>query len=199
MESKRSLTADAVVDEKELAQICRQTRLAVDELIEKAKLKEGDLLLVGCSSSEILGEHIGYNSSFQVGKAVFDVIYAAAKENGLYLAAQCCEHLNRAVIIEREAAEKLRLEEVNVRPVPKAGGSFAAAAWESFDRPAAVENVQADAGLDIGLTLIGMNLKKVAVPLRLEVKTIGKAVINAARTRPKFIGGCRAQYNEELM
>ena len=116
------------------------------------------------------------------------------KENGLFLAAQCCEHLNRALVVEREAAERFNLEIVSAVPKPKAGGSFAAAAYLAYAEPVLVEHIKASAGLDIGSTLIGMHLKDVAVPLRLEIKTIGEASVTAARTRPKLIGGARAQY-----
>jgi len=166
------------------------------ELCDKARLKKGDILVVGCSSSEIVGDRIGSNSNLAVAEAVFDGIYSALNERGIFLAAQCCEHLNRAIIIEREAVGNHEI--VNVVPQPKAGGSFATTAYRRFHDPVAIEDICADAGLDIGDTLIGMHLKKVAVPLRLEHSTIGAAHIVAARTRPKFIGGDRAVYNEEL-
>lgn len=172
------------------------TKNAITELVEKSKLKAGDLVVVGCSSSEILGEHIGKGSSPETGVEVATTILSVLSEKGIYLAAQCCEHLNRALVIEREAAEKFMLEEVCVRPMPKAGGSFATAVYDNMKDPVVVEHVKAKAGLDIGCTLIGMHLKDVAVPLRLSVKTIGCASINAAYTRPKLIGGVRAHYPE---
>lgn len=172
------------------------TKNAITELVEKSKLKAGDLVVVGCSSSEILGEHIGKGSSPETGVEVATTILSVLSEKGIYLAAQCCEHLNRALVIEREAAEKFMLEEVCVRPMPKAGGSFATAVYDNMKDPVVVEHVKAKAGLDIGCTLIGMHLKDVAVPLRLTVKTIGCASINAAYTRPKLIGGVRAHYPE---
>lgn len=172
------------------------TKNAILELVEKAKLKKGDLVVVGCSSSEILGEHIGKGSSPETGVEVATTILSVLNEKGIYLAAQCCEHLNRALVIEREAAEKYMLEEVCVRPMPKAGGSFATAVYDNMKDPVVVEHVKAKAGLDIGCTLIGMHLKDVAVPLRLTVKTIGCASVNAAYTRPKLIGGVRAHYPE---
>lgn len=172
------------------------TKNAITELVEKSKLKAGDLVVVGCSSSEILGEHIGKGSSPETGVEVATTILSVLSEKGIYLAAQCCEHLNRALVIEREAAEKFMLEEVCVRPMPKAGGSFATAVYDNMKDPIVVEHVKAKAGLDIGCTLIGMHLKDVAVPLRLTVKTIGCASINAAYTRPKLIGGVRAHYPE---
>ncbi len=172
------------------------TKNAITELVEKSKLKAGDLVVVGCSSSEILGEHIGKGSSPETGVEVATTILSVLSEKGIFLAAQCCEHLNRALVIEREAAEKFMLEEVCVRPMPKAGGSFATAVYDNMKDPVVVEHVKAKAGLDIGCTLIGMHLKDVAVPLRLTVKAIGCASINAAYTRPKLIGGVRAHYPE---
>ncbi len=177
-------------------QIRSATEKAINELIEKSHLKAGDIVAVGCSSSEILGEHIGKGSSPETGAVVAKTIISSLSEHGLYLAAQCCEHLNRALIIEREAAERYMLDEVCVRPMPKAGGSFATAAYDNMKDPVVVEHVKAKAGLDIGYTLIGMHLKDVAVPLRLSVKKIGQAGINAAYTRPKLIGGVRAHYPE---
>ncbi len=177
-----------------LEQIQNQAASAAGELIEAAKLCEGQLLVIGCSSSEIVGKTIGHGSSLAAAEAVFDAIYPILKEKGVFLAAQCCEHLNRALIIERACAEKYGYEEVAVVPKPKAGGSFATTAWNRFDAPVAVEHIRAHAGLDIGGTLIGMHLRAVAVPVRLSIAYIGDALLLAARTRPKFIGGCRAQY-----
>ncbi len=174
-----------------------QARCAAEEIIEKAKLSRGNILVVGCSTSEILGDKIGSNSSPDTAKTVFQGIFDVAKEKGIYVAAQCCEHLNRAVITERVAVPFG--EEVNVVPVPKAGGSFATAAYAAFSEPVALEEIKADAGLDIGFTLIGMHLKKVAVPVRLENNKIGCATVLAARVRPKFIGGERANYNQKLL
>lgn len=178
--------------------IKNQAKQAIDELICKAGLKSGDVLVVGCSSSEIVGQTIGHGSSLEAAQAVFSVIYPTLCEKGIFLAAQCCEHLNRAIIVEKEYAEKKNLDCVNVRPQPKAGGSFATTAYENFNEPVALEHIKADAGLDIGLTLIGMHLKEVAVPLRLSIDAIGQAHITAARTRAKFIGGERAHYVEEM-
>lgn len=175
----------------------QETEAAVKELVEKSGVKPGDLVVVGCSSSEVLGEHIGKGSSPETGKLIAETILTVLSENGIFLAAQCCEHLNRALIIERSAAEKFMYDEVCVRPMPKAGGSFATAVYEAMNDPVAVEHVRAKAGLDIGNTLIGMHLKDVAVPLRLSVKKIGEAHVNAAYTRPKLIGGVRAHYPEK--
>lgn len=178
-------------------QLALECKNAIEDLILKAHLKKGNIVVVGCSTSEVLGSKLGTNSSPDTAKILFESIYDVLNQNGIYLAAQCCEHLNRAIIIEREAVPFA--EVVNVVPQPKAGGSFATQAYAHFSDPVAVEEIQADAGIDIGLTLIGMHLKKVAVPLRLEVKTIGEAIVTAARTRPKFIGGVRAHYDENLI
>ncbi len=167
---------------------------AMTELLDKASWRKGDIVVVGCSSSEIIGEHIGKGSTPDAAKAVMESVLPLLKEHGLFLAAQCCEHLNRALIVERECADKYGYEPVCVVPQPKAGGSFATAAWAAFDEPVAVEHIKAVAGLDIGSTLIGMHLKDVAVPLRLSVKEIGSAYLTAAYTRPKLIGGIRAKY-----
>ena len=174
-----------------------QTRALMEEFGEKANLKAGDIMVVGCSTSEIIGSKIGTNSSPETAETVFQAIYSYTQEKGVYLAVQCCEHLNRAIITERDAVPFA--DTVNVVPQPKAGGSFATRAYANFKNPVAVEEIRADAGIDIGLTLIGMHLKKVAVPVRLENKMIGQALVVAARTRPKFIGGARAVYNQQLL
>lgn len=174
-----------------------QAKTAMNELCEKAKLQPGNIVVVGCSTSEIIGAKIGTNSSPEVAKTVFEAIYEVTKEKKLYLAIQCCEHLNRAIIVEREAVPFA--EPVNVVPQPKAGGSMATQAYAHFHHPVAVEQIRADAGLDIGFTLIGMHLKQVAVPVRLENNQIGEATVLAARTRPRFIGGARAVYDETLL
>ncbi len=179
--------------------IKNQVNTAVTELIDVAKLEKGSLVVVGCSSSEVCGEKIGTGSAPEVAVAIFEEINKILKEKGIYLAAQCCEHLNRALVVEKETAEKFGLERVNAVPKVKAGGSFATAAYAGFSEPYLVEFVKADAGLDIGDTFIGMHLKHVAVPIRLSVKKIGEASLTAARVRPKFVGGERAVYNEEIM
>ena len=174
--------------------IRKQAAAAVTQLIGEAGLKKGDLLVIGCSSSEILGETIGHGSSPEAAEAVYSAIEPILREKGIYLAAQCCEHLNRALILEAACAEAYGYETVCVVPQPKAGGSFATAAWKHMQAPVAVEHIRAHAGLDIGGTLIGMHLRAVAVPVRLSEKQIGNAIVLAARTRPKFIGGARAHY-----
>ncbi len=173
-----------------------QAAEAMAELLDAAKPRAGALIVVGCSTSEIVGGRIGHESTPEAALAVVDGIMPLIKERELRLAAQCCEHLNRALIVESETADHFGYETVCVMPKPKAGGSFATAVWANMDSPVAVEHVRADAGLDIGSTLIGMHLKDVAVPLRLEVQHIGSAFVTAARTRPKLIGGSRAVYPE---
>lgn len=172
---------------------------AVSELLSVANLKAGDLFVIGCSSSEMVGEKIGTHSSVDAAAALAEAVLPLLKEKGIYVAVQCCEHLNRALILESAAAEKYGYEAVNVVPQPKAGGSFATAVWQRLESPVAVEHIRAHAGLDIGGTLIGMHLREVAVPVRLSVKQIGEAPILCARTRPKFIGGCRAVYDESKL
>lgn len=177
--------------------IYEQTKAAMEELCEKAKLTPGKIVVVGCSTSEVVGAKIGTNSNPDVAGEIFNALHDVAKNKGIFLAVQCCEHLNRAIIAERKAVPLA--EPVNVVPQPKAGGSLATKAYLGFEDPVALEEIQADAGLDIGFTLIGMHLKKVAVPLRLAHNTIGAAMVLAARTRPKFIGGARAVYDEEML
>ena len=174
-----------------------QATAIMKELGEKAKLKAGDIVIVGCSTSEIIGSKIGTNSNPDVAGVVFHAIYEYAKEQGWHLAFQCCEHLNRAIVVERNTVPTAEI--VNVVPQPKAGGSMATQAYQHFENPVVIEEIKADAGIDIGFTLIGMHLKKVAVPVRLDNNKIGEATVLAARTRPRFIGGIRAEYNQELL
>ena len=173
-------------------EIYNQAKQAAEEIIAAAGLKRGDILVVGCSSSEVVGGVIGHDSSLETAEQVFGGIYEATQKSGVYLAAQCCEHLNRAICVEREAVPNA--ETVCVVPQPKAGGSFATTAYRTFKAPVMLEEIRADAGLDIGGTLIGMHLKRVAVPVRLSLDHIGSAIHLAARTRPKYIGGERAKY-----
>lgn len=174
--------------------IKQQAQTAVTELLGCAGLRPGDILVVGCSSSEIVGGHIGKNSSLDAAKAVFEGIFPELEAARIFLVAQCCEHLNRALIVERACAEKYGYEIVSVVPQPHAGGSFATVAYTSFSDPVAVEHIKAHAGIDIGDTLIGMHLRDVAVPVRLSLRRIGEANLVSARTRPKYIGGPRARY-----
>ena len=171
----------------------------VEEFLGQAKLKKGDLVVIGCSTSEIASHRIGSYSNADLGEAVFLAMQGAFAKEEIIIATQCCEHLNRALIIERKDAERFGYEEVNVVPQPKAGGSFSTAAWKHMQDPVAVEHIQAKGGIDIGDTLIGMHLRAVAVPVRIEHPTIGGAHIVCARTRAKFVGGERAHYNEALL
>lgn len=177
-------------------EITSQAKQAVLEILEKANLKEGSIFVVGCSSSTVAGKSFGTASSMEIAQAIFDGIYPELKKRNIYIAAQCCEHLNRAIITEKAAAQNREL--VNVVPQPKAGGSFATITYRTLQEPVAVEHIKADAGIDIGGVLIGMHLKDVAVPLTLSVKEIGEAHVTSARTRLKFIGGERAVYNDDL-
>ena len=178
-------------------EITAQARTVVTELLDQAKMKPGTLFVVGCSSSEMVGKRIGKGSSMDAAQAAFRGIYLVLQERGIYLAVQCCEHLNRALIMERAVAERKGYEIVNVMPQPHAGGSFAVTAWNAFEDPVAVETIQADAGMDIGGTLIGMHLRRVAVPVRTSFNHIGEAIVLCARTRPKYIGGPRAVYQDQ--
>lgn len=174
--------------------IKRQTLKVVTELLQVSNLRPKQILVVGCSTSEVLGEKIGSSGSADVAKVILDSLRQVAKEQGIYLAVQCCEHLNRALVVEEETALAYDLNQVMVIPMPKAGGALGAQAMADFQQPVVVENIQAHAGLDIGSTLIGMHLKAVAVPVRQTQKNIGQAIVIAARTRPKMIGGPRAVY-----
>ena len=171
-----------------------QITSAAEELITLAKPKAGQIFIVGCSTSEVLGEKIGSAGSPETAQVLMNALIAVTQKHHLFLAQQCCEHLNRALVVEEEALDKYNLTQVTVHPVPHAGGSMASAAYETFKHPVVVEQIQAHLGLDIGQTLIGMHLKRVAVPVRLSVKKIGNAILTAARTRPPLIGGERAKY-----
>lgn len=179
-----------------LAQVKEESANAARQLAEAAKLHKGQIVVVGCSTSEVVGHNVGSWSTPEVANAIFEGLNSVFAPMGVYIAAQCCEHLNRALIVEHEAVPNGEI--VNVMPQPKAGSSFATAAYHSFRHPVALEEIRADAGLDIGGTLIGMHLKKVAVPVRLQQNHIGQAIVLAARVRPKFIGGERAIYDENL-
>lgn len=169
------------------------------EFLPQANLKEGSVLVLGFSTSEAGGGNIGQHSSLDVADAVYSVLYNELKEKGIYLAAQCCEHLNRALVIEESLAQKLNLDVVNAVPQLHAGGASAVTAYSLFDSPVLVEHIKADAGIDIGGTLVGMHLKEVAVPVHTSQKTIGCATVLCARTRAKFIGGERAVYNPKFL
>lgn len=170
-------------------------RAATEGILEASGIKRGQLFILGLSTSEVMGAKIGKGSSYEVGEAIIKTVLSCLEPRGVYLAVGCCEHLNRAVCMPREAAEKYGFTEVSVIPAPHAGGSGAAAAYRLFEDPCVVEFAQCHAGMDIGDTLIGMHLRHVAVPVRLPVTEIGAAHVTYARTRPKFIGGSRAQYS----
>ena len=176
------------------SKIVEQSKNMIEEFLSAVPMNRGEILVVGCSSSEIVGETIGKGSDFNAAKAVYEGIAPVLAEKGIFLAAQCCEHLNRALVIERECAEKYGLDVVCVVPKAKAGGSFATTAYENFENPVVVEHIKAHAGVDIGLTLVGMHLREVAVPIRLSIKKLGEANVVFARTRAKYIGGPRAEY-----
>jgi len=165
---------------------------ALEELFDIAPVKPGQILVVGCSTSEIAGGRIGKSSSMEVAEAVVKGIFNIIPKYGVNLAAQCCEHLNRALVVEEEVAEKHNLEIVSVVPVMHAGGAFATAVRKHTKNPVVVEHIKGHFGLDIGDTLIGMHIKHVAVPVRLSTDRIGQAHLTAARYRPKLIGGARA-------
>ncbi len=189
-------TIHTVEDAALLTQVRQQAADAAAQLVQAAHLHKGQLVVIGCSTSEVVGHNVGSWSTPEVAQAIFDGFHSVFAPLGVYMAAQCCEHLNRALIVEAEAVPGAEI--VNVKPQPKAGSSFATAAYDSFRHPVAVEEIKADAGLDVGGTLIGMHLKKVAVPVRLQQNHIGEAILLAARVRPKFIGGERAVYDEAL-
>lgn len=181
--------------EAEIALIHEQAKAVFGEFLAKTDFKAGQIIVIGCSTSEVRGSRIGKDGNSAIAEALYTAVAPLAAEKGLYLAFQCCEHLNRALVVERDAAEKYDLDEVSVVPYPHAGGSMASWAYRAFSDPVVAEMIQAHGGIDIGETLIGMHLKRVAVPLRLENRQIGQARVNAAFTRPKLIGGMRAKYS----
>ena len=184
------------------SEVRAQSRQAITEIIQGARLKEGSIFVIGCSSSEILGDQIGTATNLDSANAVYDGIIPFLKERGIFAAAQCCEHLNRALVVERACMEKYGFEQVNAIPQPNhAGGAFGTVCYERFDDPVLVESIcsKADAGIDIGGTMIGMHMHSVVVPMRISIRKIGQAPITCARHRPKYVGGIRAIYDEELM
>lgn len=178
-----------------MSQIKNQLKIAFDELISQSSFEEGDILVVGCSSSEVLGEKIGTSGSLETATEIFEVLKEKCDSKGLFLACQCCEHLNRALVVEKALAKRERLTIVNAVPHEKAGGCFATAAYRGFENPVLVEEITCQLGIDIGNTLIGMHLQRVAVPVRTSIKKIGEAPVTFARVRPKYIGGERAKYS----
>lgn len=171
-----------------------ELKMILTEFYEQVSFKPGQLLVVGCSTSEVVGKRIGTSGTFEVAEMIFRRLKALQQETGIQLAFQCCEHLNRALVVEREVARERRLEEVSVVPVRKAGGAMATYAFENLSDPVVVEFLKADAGIDIGQTLIGMHVKHVAVPVRVQQISVGSAFVTLATTRPKLIGGARAVY-----
>ena len=180
-----------------LSEISGQLEKIINALLASHPQKKGSVFVIGCSSSEVAGGSIGKNSSAEIGKTIFETAERILSAKGIFLACQCCEHLNRALVVERGCAEKYNLDEVCVVPWLHGGGSFATAAYYGFKEPVVVEHIRATAGIDIGSTLIGMHLKDVAVPVHPEQKFIGKAYVTAAFSRPKLIGGERARYTVE--
>ena len=176
--------------------IAQQIQQAAEELISTAKARPGQVFVLGCSTSEVVGNKIGTGGSSETAVIMFRALKEVTDKYSLFLAVQCCEHLNRALVADAAILEKYAFTEVTVRPVPHAGGAMAAAAYENFAQPVVLERITAHLGMDIGQTLIGMHLKRVAVPVRLKEKLIGEAIVTAARTRPPLIGGERAQYPE---
>jgi len=172
----------------------KQAQEAIQELLNAAYLKPGEIVVIGCSTSEVIGKRIGSASSLQVAGAIMDGLLPTILKEELFMAVQCCEHLNRALVVEDRCADKYNLEIVSAYPNEKAGGSLPVRAMEIFKQPVLVETIAAHAGLDIGDTFIGMHLKRVAIPIRIELKSVGEAHLTLARTRPKLIGGERAVY-----
>ncbi|WP_201714471.1 TIGR01440 family protein [Rossellomorea arthrocnemi] len=178
----------------EIAQLKNELQMILQDFSKQVQLKKGQVFVVGCSTSEVIGERIGTAGTIEVAEMIFDELKGWADTKGVSLAFQCCEHLNRALVLEREAAERKGLDEVTVIPVRQAGGAMATKAYHSFQDPVMVEHIKGDAGIDIGDTFIGMHLKHVAVPIRVTQKSLGEAHVTLAKTRPKLIGGTRAIY-----
>ncbi|SFE09610.1 TIGR01440 family protein [Lentibacillus persicus] len=178
-------------------QVTRDIKTITKEWQASGCLKPGDVIVIGCSTSEVVGEKIGTAGSEAVASALFEELTAIQTATGVQIAFQCCEHLNRSLVVEKETMQKQNLTEVSAVPVPRAGGSMASFAYKNMKNPVLVESIEADGGLDIGETMIGMHLKPVAVPLRFSQRSIGGARATAARTRPKLIGGERAVYDQE--
>lgn len=177
-----------------LDHIQQQIALLLTEIEQQVEFKQKQLFIVGCSTSEVLGSKIGTAGAIEVAEILYEEIAKFAQKHELYLAFQGCEHINRALTMEYEAAEKYGYEPVTVIPVKHAGGSMSAYAYTRLQQPVVVEHIRAHMGVDIGQTLIGMHLKEVAIPIRTSVKQIGDAIVTVAKTRPKLIGGPRAQY-----
>ncbi|MBD8004455.1 TIGR01440 family protein [Bacillus norwichensis] len=176
-----------------------EVRTLLDECRENLPIGEGKVLVIGCSTSEIAGQKIGTSGTIEPATILYEELKKFADDKKIHLAFQCCEHLNRALVVERETASENGWEEVTVIPVRKAGGSMATCAYSQMKDPVVVEFIKADAGIDIGDTFIGMHLKHVAVPIRVNQKSIGDAHVTIATTRPKLIGGVRAVYEMQKL
>ncbi|QQZ09219.1 TIGR01440 family protein [Heyndrickxia vini] len=185
------MTADLLLWKKQLKEI-------VNDFSSQVTFKKGQILVIGCSTSEVIGEKIGTAGSEEVATVIFEELTAFARKNEIYLAFQCCEHLNRSLVIERKLMNLRDWEEVSVIPVRKAGGAMATYAYRHLQDPVVIEFIKADAGIDIGNTFIGMHLKHVAVPIRVKNHTLGSANVTLAKTRPKLIGGARAVYENQI-
>ncbi|WP_373604958.1 TIGR01440 family protein [Bacillus sp. AFS017336] len=175
--------------------VARQIKSLLNELNDEVNFTSEHVIVIGCSTSEVSGQRIGTSGTIEVAEVLFSEIKAFQDETGVQLAFQCCEHLNRALVVQKKTAKSLHLDEVTVVPVRTAGGALASYAFRHLENAVIVEHIKADAGIDIGDTLIGMHLKHVAVPLRTSIKQVGQAHITAAKTRPKLIGGARAVYS----
>lgn len=183
--------------EVNLTEIADKVKTGAQELLQVAKLEPGDIFVLGCSTSEIQGDRIGKNSNLKIGQAVIRTLLSVLKPLKIQLAVQGCEHLNRALVVEKQVAKQHDLEVVTVYPALHAGGAAQVAAFEYFDDPVEVEHIVAQAGMDIGDTSIGMHIKFVQIPVRTSVKEIGAAHTTYLRSRPKLIGGQRAKYQWE--
>lgn len=183
---------------EKMEELLKQVKVDIDHIVaewlESNDVNENDLFVIGCSTSEVAGKHIGTSGSEEIAAIIFEALQRLSNERNIHLVFQCCEHLNRALVLENSVREQLKLDAVSVIPIPTAGGSMASYAYRHFNQPTVVEEIAAHAGIDIGDTMIGMHLKKVAVPIRMKQKKVGNAHVTAARTRPKLIGGVRAQY-----
>lgn len=182
------------VENVDYQSIYQATREALEELLSMKHLGQGDILVIGTSTSEVAGRHIGSQSSSEIASCIYKAVKEEANKQGFYLAFQCCEHLNRALVVESYLAQEQGYKIVSARPAKDAGGAMATYAYEKFNHPVLIENISAQAGIDIGETMIGMHLEPVAVPLRYSKGYIGQARVNMAYTRPKYIGGPRTKY-----
>jgi uncharacterized protein (TIGR01440 family) len=178
----------------DLEQVRQQMRAVLSDFQEQASLEAGQLFVIGCSTSEVMGSRIGTSGTMEVAQVLFEELREFQEKLGISLVFQCCEHLNRALVVERETAQKHNLEIVTVTPVRSAGGALPTYAYHNMKDPVVVEFIKADAGIDIGDTFIGMHIRHVAVPVRTGLKQIGGAHITMAKARPKLIGGARAVY-----